>query len=157
MSCVNLTCLIYIATKGNTENRMNLCIENWKFLSDCVCGKILQLKKAEEKYRNSKSKLALFQGKKNGSLLDAGKTKHGSNSLIRKNETPSKILHQSKAQHFNPKTSQCIQLPDSAKALINYNAGANLTQRFPIELDNKGTKRKYGKTFILRQATRCCI
>jgi hypothetical protein len=109
-----------------------------------VCGKVLQLREAEEKLRSSESKLAFFQGKTNG------KTNHGSNSLNHKNETPSKIHHQSKPQS--------TRLPDSAKASMNYsNYDANRstfsTQRLPTDLDDvRGTKRKFGKKFISRVA-----
>jgi hypothetical protein len=106
-----------------------------------VYGKVLQLREAEEKLRNSESKLAFFQGK----------TKHhGSNSLNQKNETPSKIHHQSKPQ--------TTRLPDSAKASINYsnyeaNRSTFSTRRLPTEQDDvRGTKRKFGKKFISRVA-----
>ncbi|KAK2438932.1 U5 small nuclear ribonucleoprotein 40 kDa protein [Trifolium repens] len=91
-----------------------------------------KLREAEEKLRSSESKLAFFQGK----------TKHhGSNSLNQKNETPSKIHHQSKPQ--------TTRLPDSAKASINYsnyeaNRSTFSTRRLPTEQDDaRGTKRKF--------------
>ncbi|KAK2384984.1 WD repeat-containing protein [Trifolium repens] len=94
-----------------------------------------KLREAEEKLRSSESKLAFFQGKTNG------KTNHGSNSLNHKNETPSKIHHQSKPQS--------ARLPDSAKASINYsnyeaNRSTFSTRRLPTEQDDvRGTKRKF--------------
>lgn len=146
-----------------------------KLLADHMFGNDVQLQDAEKRLRDSESKLARFRGQTNvvssrscgDDRAIAVKMERRSKSPIDRNEGSSKNQHQSRPElhipNAAPKDSQPIPLSkSSAKSSMSSGAEASrgksdkshrlASGQQNIEIQDKGTKRKFGKTLISRVA-----